>query len=253
MLEQNFQTSQTELARQFAETRKNNEQKNKDQIKKIEETNKAQIEALTKAKAEAVTKAEAEKNVKLEGLENEKNNTLAKLERERTQKKWESEVAQFRATKAAKTAEIIASTIASAAMAFAALASIPFVGIALGAAAAATITATGFMRVRDLGAAEPIKPPELELGAGGVMGGAFSHASGNDIPARIESGEAVIDRRRTSALFDAIDSGTMSGGRNISIVFESGAIQSGDLTSEEHLDKLSYAVVRRIENAGGFA
>ena len=55
-------------------------------------------------------------------------------------------------------AETVASGIASAAQAFAALAPIPFVGVALGTAAAAVITAAMGMRVAQIEKQKPIKP-----------------------------------------------------------------------------------------------
>ena len=252
MLEQQFQQRQSELAAQYADQRKNKEATNKEQIKAIETNSKAAIEALTKEKALNVQKAEDEKNAKLKALEEEKNTTLQKMEKERTRKKWEAEVAQFKATKAAKTAEIMASGIAAAAAGFAAVAGIPFIGLALGAAIAATIMATTIANVANLQGQEPVKPAELELGTGGVMGGNFSHASGNDIPARLESGEAVIDRGRTRDLFSALDSGAM-GGKTVNVIFENGSIQTTEVVTESFIDRLSERVVKRVELAGGFA
>lgn len=252
-LEQQFQQSQTELAKNYAENRKNNEASHKENLKAIETNSKAQIEALTKQKNDTLKKEEEEKNKKLTALEAEKNSTLAAMEKERTQKKWEAEVAQFRATKAAKTAEIIASGIAAAAAGFAAVAGIPFVGLALGAAIAATILTTTYMRVSQLQSAEPVRPAELSLGEGGVLGGNFSHASGNDIPARLESNELVVDKTRTKQMFDAIDSGMLGAKKEINVYFEKGSIQTYDISDDSVIDKLSFAVVRRVEQAGGFA
>ena len=93
--------------------------------------NKAEIEALTIAKAEALEKAEAEKNAKLKALDEQRAKEEKDLEKQRLQTQYNAQVDAFNATKATKMAETVASGIASAAQAFAALAPIPFVGVAL--------------------------------------------------------------------------------------------------------------------------
>ena len=211
------------------------------------ETNKAEIEALTKAKAAALTKAEEDKNAKMKALDEGRAAEEKALEKQRLEVQYKAQLDAFHATKAVKMAEIIASGIAAAAAAFAALAPIPFVGPALGAVAAATILATTGMRAGQLGSQEPIKPAGL-LADGGVIGGSTTHAQGG-IPANVESGEMFIDKSRTAKMLDAIDGGLTSGGPQVSIVFEAGAIQ-GDIRDERTLtilaDRLGRLVSRRM-------
>jgi hypothetical protein len=41
--------------------------------------------------------------------------------------------------------------------------------------------------------------------------------------------------------------------KEINVYFEKGSIQTYDISDDSVIDKLSFAVVRRVEQAGGFA
>lgn len=235
------------LAKEYAGKQKDIDTDLKATQKANTEKNKAEIEALTAAKAEALTKAEEDKNAKMKALDVARAAEEKALEKQRLETQYKAQLDAFHATKAVKMAEIIASGIAAAAAAFAALAPIPFVGPVLGAAAAGVILATTGMRAGQLSSQEPIKPAGL-LEDGGVIGGSVTHAQGG-IPANVESGEMFIDKNRTAKMLEAIDSGFAGGGGGIHITFQAGAIQ-GDIRDEKTLttlaDRLGRLVSRRM-------
>jgi len=208
------------------------------------EKNKLEIEALTLAKNEALTAAEAEKNAKLKGLDDARAAEEKSLEKQRLETQYKAQLDAFNATKATKIAETVASGIASAAQAFAALAPIPFVGIGLGTAAAAVISGAMAMRVAQINSQAPIKPAGL-LEDGGVIGGNRSHAMGG-IPAEVESGELYIDKGRTAKLLGAIDNSLSGIGGGVSITFAAGAIQ-GDIRDEKTIEKISQKIGQQIQ------
>lgn len=103
--------------------------------------------------------------------------------------------------KAAAIAQTIVNTIKSARAAFSAFAGIPFVGPALGAAAAATATAAGFVDVA--------KIKNQKFAQGGIVGG--NNFSGDNVNASLNSGELVLNRSQQRNLL-AMANGGGSGG-----------------------------------------
>jgi len=239
-----------ELAKEFAGKQKGIDADLKATEKANADKNKAEIEALTIAKAEALEKAEAEKNAKLKALDEQRAKEEKDLEKQRLQTQYNAQVDAFNATKATKMAETVASGIASAAQAFAALAPIPFVGVALGTAAAAVITAAMGMRVAQIEKQKPIKPAGL-LEDGGVIAGNITHAQGG-IPAEVESGEMFIDKGRTAKMLRAIDNGLAGMGGGVTVNIMAGAIQ-GDIRDESTLNKLADKLGRQIQRRMVFA
>ena len=239
-----------ELAKEFAGKQKSIDADLKATEKANAEKNKAEIEALQTAKAEALEKAEAEKNAKLKALDEQRAKEEKDLEKQRLQTQYNAQVDAFNATKATKMAETVASGIASAAQAFAALAPIPFVGVALGTAAAAVITAAMGMRVAQIEKQKPIKPAGL-LEDGGVIAGNITHAQGG-IPAEVESGEMFIDKGRTAKMLRAIDNGLAGMGGGVTVNIMAGAIQ-GDIRDESTLNKLADKLGRQIQRRMVFA
>ena len=239
-----------ELAKEFAGKQKSIDADLKATEKANADKNKAEIEALQTAKAEALTAAEAEKNAKLKALDEQRAKEEKDLEKQRLQTQYNAQVDAFNATKATKMAETVASGIASAAQAFAALAPIPFVGVALGTAAAAVITAAMGMRVAQIEKQKPIKPAGL-LEDGGVIAGNITHAQGG-IPAEVESGEMFIDKGRTAKMLRAIDNGLAGMGGGVTVNIMAGAIQ-GDIRDESTLNKLADKLGRQIQRRMVFA
>jgi len=239
-----------ELAKEFAGKQKGIDADLKATEKANADKNKAEIEALTIAKAEALEKAEAEKNAKLKALDEARAKEEKDLEKQRLQTQYNAQVDAFNATKATKMAETVASGIASAAQAFAALAPIPFVGVALGTAAAAVITAAMGMRIGQIEKQKPIKPAGL-LEDGGVIAGNITHAQGG-IPAEVESGEMFIDKGRTAKMLRAIDNGLAGMGGGVTVNIMAGAIQ-GDIRDESTLNKLADKLGRQIQRRMVFA
>ena len=239
-----------ELAKEFAGKQKSIDADLKATEKANAEKNKAEIEALQTAKAEALEKAEAEKNAKLKALDEQRAKEEKDLEKQRLQTQYNAQVDAYNETKATKMAEPVASGIASAAQAFAALAPIPFVGVALGTAAAAVITAAMGMRVAQIEKQKPIKPAGL-LEDGGVIAGNITHAQGG-IPAEVESGEMFIDKGRTAKMLRAIDNGLAGMGGGVTVNIMAGAIQ-GDIRDESTLNKLADKLGRQIQRRMVFA
>lgn len=209
---------------------------------------KADEEKSTIDKNNALALLEDEKNKKLEELDAKHKAEEDRLRKEQAQAVWDSQVAQYNATKATKIAETVTSGIAAASQAFAALAPIPFVGIGLGLAAAAIITGATAQRVSQIQTTSPMKPAELMMESGGVLGGNRRHSVGG-VNANLESGEAVIDRARTEKIVSFVDGMTSSGG--FTFIFNAGAIQTGDrLLDERTVEVFSQRVAQRIERMG---
>lgn len=247
--EQEHQKAIADLAGLYADKKKGIDNDQKAAEKTNAENNKLIIEELTKNKNAALEAAEAEKNAKLGALDKARAAQEKDIEKQRLETQYKAQLDAFHTTKAVKIAETVASGVAAAAQAFAALAPIPFVGIGLGAAAAGIISTAMAMRVGKISSQEPIKPAGL-LEDGGVIGGNMTHAQGG-IPANVESGEMFIDRRRTAKMLGFIDNAT-SGGGGVTINIQAGAIQ-GDIRDEATLTKLATKLGNLISRRMVFA
>ena len=107
--------------------------------------------------------------------------------------------AAFQIGKAAAIANATVQTYQSAVSAYASLAPIPYVGVALGTAAAAAAITAGFANIRS------IKNQQPRFQTGGIVGG--SSFTGDSVPARLNSGELVLTRNQQQNLFSMIKSG----------------------------------------------
>ena len=113
------------------------------------------------------------------------------------------------ANAAALKTQAIAATETAASLMFAAHASIPFVGAALGAAQ------VGIME----GVLAALKASVVGLFAnGGIVGGSSYH--GDKIYARVNSGEAILNKRQQSNLFRLIDGGHPLGNGSANVEFK---------------------------------
>lgn len=246
-LEQQQVQDLNDLAKSFRDQQSADTKQQNDAIKELTDMSTSDIGALVKARNEALAVAEEEKNAKLEALEKQRNDTQEALARERALKLFEAEKAGFEAGKAVKIADTIAAGISGAAQAFASLSAIPFVGPFLGAIAAAGILTATAQSATKIAAQQVQKPVELSLQAGGIIGGNRTHAQGG-VTAELESGEAVIDRIRTQRLLAALDSGTVTNNRSVTVVFERGSISNeGGQLDESFMDKLGNSIAQRLE------
>lgn len=109
----------------------------------------------------------------------------------------------FKIAQAAAIAETTINTYASATAAYKSLANIPYVGPALGVAAAAAAVVAGMANVAQIRSQTYQEPGGASFAAGGIVPG--SAFTGDQVPARLNSGEAVLTRSQQSRLFDLAD------------------------------------------------
>lgn len=166
----------------------------------------------------AIEKAEQDKNAKLKALQDQRQADEKAAAKFKTFLEWAGQSAAMETQKGAQIAQVVASTAAGAAQAFAATAWIPFVGPVIGAALAGTILAYGARSVQMIRTQRVPPPVSLLFAKGGVTMGPSHAAGGIDTmiggrAANVEGQEAVIDRKRTSQLFGFIDN--LTGGRQV--------------------------------------
>lgn len=217
-----------------------------------EELSKNTIQALTEQKNADLEKAEEQKNAKLKALEEKKQRDEKLLKKAQIFMNWKAEQSEFKSTQGMKIAQTVVSGVAGAAQAFAmAAGTIPIVGIILGAVLAASVLAMTFASVAQMAMQQPPSAPAaLFLATGGVMDGP-SHAAGG-IYANLEGGEGVIDKARTEKLIDSVDEATSP--RGLQIIFQPGSIvNNGEAVDDSMIDKISYAISRRLERQGVYA
>jgi hypothetical protein len=112
--------------------------------------------------------------------------------------------------KAAAITETIINTIKGAQGAYSALAGIPVVGPGLGAAAAVAALGAGYARVDDI--------RTQKFAGGGIVGG--NSFTGDRVPAMVNSGEMILNKRQQAQLFNRAN-----GGGGSTINFEAPIIQ----------------------------
>lgn len=206
----------------------------------------AQLEKMTEKKNTSLEEAEISKNEKIKKLEEKSYQDEKKLKKLQILMNWRAEKAQLEQTKGMKITQTTIAGIAGAASAFAmAAGSIPIVGVILGAVLAAAVLAMTFAQVAQISMQRVPAPAGLFLQQGAVLSGP-SHSYGG-IQAELEGGEGVVDKIRTQKMVDFVDEGTGKS-KNLTVVFEAGAIQNyGENIDESFIDKISYAISRRLE------
>ena len=210
------------------------------------------LETMTEEKNKNLEKAEEEKNAKLKQLEEKKLADEKLLKKLSLLMNWKAEKSQFEQTKGMQIASTILQGIAGAAGAFAmAVGSIPLpFGAILGGIMAALVLTMSAASAAQIGMQTIPPPASLYMAGGGYLSGP-SHSAGG-ISANLEGGEGIIDKYRTQKLIESVDSTT--GGKSVNIIFKAGAIQnSGEAMDESFIDKISYALSRRLERDGVFA
>lgn len=212
----------------------------------LTQNGRQQVQLINSLKNKALEDAEKGRIDRVNALQEEQNKREAQLQKEQIEDNWRAQVDAFNSTKAAKKADTLVAGIAGAAQAFAALAPIPFVGPALGAIAAAMIMRNTRRSVQSIDSQEPIKPPELMLEEGGFVAGQQTHDRGG-VNANLESGELVVDRRRTADLLSLVD--TITNGSKIEINI--GAVHSADpLLDRSTVRQFTDMVARELEIQG---
>ena len=120
------------------------------------------------------------------------------------------------AFKAAAISETIINTYAAAQAAYKSMAGIPYVGPVLGAGAAAAAVVAGLARVAQI--------KSQKFAQGGIVPG--NSTTGDNVPARVNSGEMILNRSQQSRLF-AMANG-QGGGQQITFSAPVINIQNGD-------------------------
>ncbi len=243
-MERQHQADMTNFDKEYGDQRKNNEAVNKAQVEKLNNDSAEKIKALTEAKNAALKKSETDQNAALQAMQKEQGEKEEAMQKDRTRKQWEAEVSAYEATKATKIAETIATGIAGAAQAWASLSAIPFVGFALGAAAAGVILATTAMRVDQISSQAPIKPASI-MAQGGFLGGNVTHGSGG-LALNAESGEVMIKKDKTAQLYDYIDSLSETGSMGRAPITIYLTLNTTEPLSERTLNQVSYSLAQRL-------
>jgi hypothetical protein len=254
-LEADYDAQIKALTTEKNESLKASEKEKDDAITAADAAAKAALITAANAAAAAITAAEDEKNNKLLALQKQKDDEEKKMKKLQLLMNWKAEQSQFQSTKGMRIADTVISGVAGAAMAFAGAAgTIPIVGIIIGAVLAAAVLAMTFASVGQMAAQQPPSAPAaLFLASGGVLAGP-SHAAGG-IPSTLEGGEAVIDKARTEKFMDTVDNvSSENSGKSLSIIFQPGSIvNQGEQITDSFIDKISYAISRRMERQGVFA
>ncbi len=252
LLDEDFRLFNEELEKQHEERLANLQQNFLNKSKATQTKAKKDIETINKKSAANVLSIEKKRDAELTALDKKEEQRQIAFEKEKARITYEGQKSQFENTKGIKIADSIASGAAGAAQAFASAASIPPpAGQIIGGIAAGLILSTTALRVKQIQEQEVPKPAVLQLQTGGVLQGP-RHSQGG-IPTELEGGEAVIDRGRTSRLFEAIDRQERNPQSQIIINIEEGAIvnQGLDLESDEDLaEMISLKLAERLEGLG---
>ena len=245
--EQSFQQQLAQLAADFAGKK---DKTNKDFDTKTKAQQQASAEAAKKLEAEknaALENAKLLSDAKLKALDEKKAADDKALEKQKLQVQYDAELQEFNQTKSIKSVQTTLSGIAAAAQAFAALALIPFIGPALGAAAAAVIIGATAASVAQINSQQPVKPAALIAAKGGTLMGETHNGPNGGIDIKAESGETILSRQLTNRLDGALSGGQVGGGQNI--YFQPGAISLLEL-NQDIVRQLAQAVGDEIRRGG---
>ena len=253
-LQEGFDAEMLEFAKNFTNKSTRIDTRRQRRKERKERRLARKLERLERQKNRALEKEQRQSIAKKEKAENEHEERRKQLQRKLLERSWNAQKEAFQATKNAEKAETIVSGFSAAAQAFQAYANVPYVGPALGAAAAAAVLALTAVRVQQIEKQKPVKPPELMMQMGGVIAGQISHERGG-VLAELESQEAVIDKQKTEKIINFIDQG-LSQTENkskIVIIFEPGSVvTNNEFVNDETISLISDELARRIENRGTF-
>jgi TP901 family phage tail tape measure protein len=144
--------------------------------------------------------------------------------------------------KAAAIAETIINTYKSATAAYAAMAPIPYVGPVLGAAAAGAAIASGFANVQAI-RSQPVNVARYEQG--GIVGG--NSFSGDNVQARVNSGEMILNRGQQKNLFDIANGGGGANGTVVNVVVRPTPGQTADVKQNPNDPQQMEIILRRVD------
>jgi len=157
--------------------------------------NETEIEAL-EAKADTEEGLNADEKARLDELNEER--------KELAMDQYEQQVKLFNAQKAISIAQTIVDGAQAAMASYRAFASIPYVGVALGAAAAGVVSGIATASAITIAAEEP--PPPPTFANGGIVAG--SNFIGDNVPALVNSGEMILNRSQQARLFELANNGS---------------------------------------------
>lgn len=211
------------------------------------------VQSLEAQKAAAVEAEQKTMQDNLNKMFEDFNKSQEALQQKKLEIQYDADVAAWESTKNTKIAETIMSGIAAAAAAFGSMAALGPVGLAIGAGLAVMIGVATARYVADLrGSQKPVKPAGL-LAEGGFIGGNTSHSQGG-FNAEIESKEFVIDKFRTSKIYDAIDNNLMGNkGGDMVFNFWENSIVGANMDSEETANKMSNLLAILLRRQGVIA
>lgn len=215
-----------------------------DKQKNINAEGKTKIEMQSESSALEMQKIEDEKNAALASLDAARTEQTKAEEKRRLQIQYDAAMDEYNQTIAVKSAATIASGIAGAAQAFASLAAIPFIGLALGAAAAAVIMGATVASVANMNRQKPVKPAGLLAEKGGMVEGPRHSGGGVDINA--EGGELIMPRDVTQAFLRT--KAEESGGNRIDLSGNFNFYGAGSM--DDFIDMLEEKLTGRILRTG---
>ena len=247
--EQSFQAQLAQLAADFAGKK---DKTNKDFDAKAKAQQAASADATKKLEADknaALEAAKAASDAKLKALDEKKAADDKALEKQKLQVQYDAEVQEFNQTKSVKSVQTTLAGIAAAAQAFSALAVIPFIGPALGAAAAAVIIGATAASVSQINSQAPVKPAALVAAKGGTLMGETHNGPNGGIDVKAEGGETILSRELTNRLDASLSSGNGPGNGGQNIFFQDGAIRVLQL-DQDTVRQVAIAVGDEIRRGG---
>lgn len=144
--------------------------------------------------------------------------------------------------KAAAIAQTIIKTYESATSAYASLAGIPYVGPALGAAAAGAAIAAGLANV------QAIRSQPIDAGryaTGGIVPG--QSPSGDNMRAQVNSGEMILNKSQQAQLFSIANGQGATGGTTVNVVVRPMPGQTADVKQNPSDPNQLEIVLRKVD------
>lgn len=195
--------------------------------KALTEEQYAALVAATKKKfAKEAATAEAEYEAATKEFVSKKDDEKLKNEKDNKKEGLEAVSSAFGFEQGIAAKDTAMATYEGAQKAFNAMAEIPVVGPILGGIAAAAVIVSGLSRVSSI--LSESKPAMPTFQSGGIVGG--NSFSGDNITARVNSGEMILNKVQQSRLFNMLDSDS---GNNTGI-------------SDEHIANIAARTVKAI-------
>lgn len=243
--EQSYQQQLTNLATTFANKRKATDDEFNLKASVSKKAADDKIKLLEEQKNKALEDAKNKQNAAMTALDEKKAKDDKDLEKKKLQVQYDAQVQEFEQTRAVQSVETSMAGISAAAQAFSALAKIPFIGPALGIAAAAVIMGAAAASVSQINSQKPIKPAALVAASGGTLTNGETHNGPNGgVSVLAERGETILSRSLTDKLDSSLDAP-----QGQTIIFQDGAVRLLEL-SEDLISRLAVAVGDEIRRGG---